>query len=134
MLLTLPRDKFKRELRNYPHENPPLRPTTATGVAVKYLVDEVDRRVEERVEKEIAATRAEQAQTEKAFLSRSQQEQDVAAFLMGFGRQHEQDNGDALLTLVRAASVSFSFGFFPVLLCSALERDPQHPEVAWGAG
>lgn len=79
-------------------------------------MEEVNRRVGERVQKEMAASRAAQAQVEDNFLSRTQQEQDWAMFLMGFASEHEKGSGelDNFVTLVKAASVSFSSDFeFP---------------------
>jgi hypothetical protein len=102
-------------LRSYPVDNPPSNTNDPTAEVQRYIVEEVNRRVEERVKTEMAASRVAQAQAQDDFLSRSQQEQNWATFLMSFGGQHEQGSGELgnLLTLVKAASVSFFLTCFP---------------------
>jgi hypothetical protein len=108
-------------LQNYPRENPPAKPADATDVVVKYVVEEVDRRVEERVELERAEMRAAQAQGEREFLSRDERDRDMAAMLLAFSQpeQPERGMGESLLTLVKATRVSVAFTFFPALRCQA---------------
>jgi hypothetical protein len=110
-------------LENYPRDNPPAKPTDATGVVVKYVVEEVDR----RVERERAALRATQAQNEREFLRRDERDRGMAAFLLAFSqpKQPEQGMGDSLLTLVKATRVCFSFILSPASLSSVTPDFPR---------
>jgi hypothetical protein len=114
-------------LENYPRDNPPAKPTDATAVVVKYVVEEVDRRVEKRLERERAALRATQTQNEREFLTRDERDRDMAAFLLAFSqpKQPEEGMGDSLLTLVKATRVCFPFMLFPASLSSVTPDFPR---------
>jgi hypothetical protein len=122
-------EKWKQSLKTYSREG--LTPEdTATNAAIRHIVDETDRRVEEGMQQEMAALRAEQVETERAFLSRDSRDRDMATMLMAFSDQASVQPDPSLAhgldKLIRATKVRV----FPPP-CLRVVRD-RLPEVAWG--
>jgi hypothetical protein len=118
-------EKWKQSLKTYSREG--LTPEdTATNAAIRHIVDETDRRVEEGMQQEMAALRAEQVETERAFLSRDSRDRDMATMLMAFSDQASVQPDPSLAhgldKLIRATKVRV---FPPPALASCVTDFPR---------